>query len=100
LLPPALISIVICTDKVLSPQYMVWLLALVCVALLHRASPRWLYICLGLTMVTTHMVYPLSYVGLLDRSIGPLALLTVRDALLIAVLVGLVGATTKRQVHA
>ena len=67
--------------KVLSPQFLLWLLPLV--ALSGRRAPAFLLLAaLGLT----HAVYPDRYDALIQLHALPIALLAARDALLLGVL--------------
>lgn len=75
----------VATGKVLSPQYLLWLVPLVVVA----ARPPWLGAAvLGAAMVLSGMVYPDRYRELTESFAGaPVALLVVRNALLVVLVV-------------
>jgi hypothetical protein len=85
----------IATDKVLSPQYLLWLLAvLVAACLLDPESWRpYVPWALGLTALT-QLVFPWLYADLLRRAWPGLIVLSLRDL----VLLGLLVATTRRVV--
>lgn len=73
-------------NKVLSPQYPVWLMGLVALALCWPRSPlRDTVLPLAGALVLTQLVYPISFTDLLDGAAGPVRLLAARDALLIVV---------------
>ena len=90
LLPLAvlLVSGVLLFDKVLSAQYPVWLAGLVALALCRPRSPLRAAVppLLGV-LVLTHLVYPLAVQDLLAGRAAPAALLAVRDALLVVLVV-------------
>ncbi|MCU1589576.1 MAG: hypothetical protein JWP11_832 [Frankiales bacterium] len=87
--------VMIATDKVLSPQYLLWLLAvLVAACLLDPESWRpYVPWALGLTALT-QLVFPWLYADLLRRAWPGLIVLSLRDL----VLLGLLVATTRRVV--
>jgi hypothetical protein len=80
----ATLLLVILTNKVLSPQYLVWLLPFG--ALLTRWQSMWL---LG-TCVLTTVVYPLNFDALLDLDAPMIAVLNLRNLMLIALFAWLV----------
>ncbi|MDN6438076.1 MAG: glycosyltransferase 87 family protein [Corynebacterium nuruki] len=86
----ALIMAVIVTDKVLSPQYLVWITPLLAVGLTVSRRPS-LRIAALLTVVAallTTLVFPVNYDGLLadgGPELLPAVLLTVRNGLLLLV---------------
>ncbi|WP_309128087.1 glycosyltransferase 87 family protein [Microbacterium sp.] len=90
LLPPlalALVTALIVTNKVGSPQFHTWLIAPVVLWLIHDhrraagAAALVLVLC-----ALTFAVYPLSYDGLLRAQPLPVLLITVRNLLLVALL--------------
>lgn len=85
------VGIALLGNKVFSPQYLLWVLGLICLAACRVGSvpPRILPVTV-LTVVTTHLTYPLLYNRLLAGEVLPLLILTVRDCLLIALVVLLV----------
>jgi hypothetical protein len=73
-------------NKVLSPQYPVWLMGLVALGLCWRASPlRDLVLPLSLALLLTQLVYPIRFQDLLAGEPWPVRLLAARDVLLIVV---------------
>jgi hypothetical protein len=90
-LPAAVVGLMLLTNKVLSPQYLLWLIGLAALALTERGRfQRALPIALVTCASLTHAVFPLQYDALLLGRVEPLVLLTLRDAGLIAVVVMLV----------
>lgn len=79
-------------NRVGSPQYMLWILpvAIVAIATVHAAAQRWwrrmTAVLLATGLVTT-LVFPISYLALIDLHVWAVVLLTVRNALLLVVLV-------------
>lgn len=91
LFPPFALSLVVAlivTNKVGSPQFQVWLIAPVILWFVldrRRASvPAVLVLALG---VLTFLVYPLSYDALLQAQPLPILILTLRNVLLVVLLV-------------
>lgn len=73
-------------NKVLSPQYPVWLMGLVALALCWPRSPlRDTVLPLAGALVLTQLVYPISFKDLLDGAAEPVRLLAARDLLLVVV---------------
>jgi hypothetical protein len=88
LFPPlalALVLALIVTNKVGSPQYMSWLVPPLVVALVLQRS-RWVApaIVVLVTSVLTNLIYPGTYDGLLRVEVVPVVVLTLRNALLVA----------------
>jgi hypothetical protein len=88
----ALIMGVIVTNKVLSPQYLVWIAPLLAVGLLvtRRRSVRVAALLLVPTALLTTLVFPVHYAGLLrygGPDLLPAVLLTVLNSLLVLVTV-------------
>ena len=77
----ATLLVVILTNKVLSPQYLVWLLPFV-----PLMSARKSLLFLVITVMTT-VLYPLTFVDLVDVQRGATLLLNARNALLVAIFV-------------
>jgi hypothetical protein len=104
LFPPlalALIAVLIVTNKVGSPQFQTWLIAPVILWIIFDRTRSGLPAGMVLVLcVLTCLVYPLTYDGLLRAELVPVVLLTVRNLLLIALLVvgvrGVVRVPTKR----
>ena len=75
-------------NKVLSPQYPVWLMGLLALALCWRDSPlRPAVLPLAGALVLTQLVYPVYFQDLLAGAVLPVQLLAARDALLVVVFV-------------
>jgi hypothetical protein len=75
----------LCASKVLTPSYLVWLLPLVPLVAGSRARATWVvFAAIG---ALTYYIYPVRYPALLQRQDGPVALLVVRNALLVALAV-------------
>ena len=87
----ALVALIIVTNKVLSPQYMLWLLVMLalCSAASGRLRARESALLLGATGLS-HVVFPYLYSELLNFELLPLIVLTARDALLIVLLATLI----------
>ncbi|MCU1599818.1 MAG: hypothetical protein JWO22_527 [Frankiales bacterium] len=88
----AVVAVVLVGDKVLSPQYLLWVLAPVCVGLARGSVRTGVLLPLGLALVATHVVYPLSYGQLLAGDALPTLLLSVRNVALLWLAVVLVRA--------
>jgi hypothetical protein len=86
-LASAALVIALLGDKVLSPQYILWLGGLVTVSLCYGGQLRrsLVGLCCGIALLT-HLVFPLMYEGLLDGDVLPVLLLTLRDSLLVLTL--------------
>ena len=83
-----LVTGLLLTDTVLSPQYLLWPAGLLAVALATRGSPLLPAVApLAGALVLTQAVYPLAVRDLLDGQPGPVLLLGLRDLLLAVVLV-------------
>ena len=79
------ILIFVSTSRVISPQYLIWLLGAAAACLVFRStSQRWIaYAMLPLTALTT-VVYPMAWTPLLKLETAPLAVLLLRNAGLVA----------------
>lgn len=98
LVPAALVLLtaLVVTNKVGSPQFLTWLAAPLAVLLTTRGTrddrgrrPRWLVAAAALTLVTaglSQVVFPWAYLELLLGAPAPAGVLAVRNALLVAVL--------------
>jgi hypothetical protein len=85
LLGAALVSLLLVTDKVLSTQYVLWIITMMAVlAGLDGRLVRWWPWALGLTVALTHLVYPPLYGNLLHGGWLGTGVLTIRNALLLA----------------
>ncbi|MEA2331092.1 MAG: hypothetical protein QOH58_1230 [Thermoleophilaceae bacterium] len=71
--------------KVLSPQYMLWLVPLGALALAWRL--RLLAVAIGAAVVLTQVEFPARYFDLVDGDAFPVALVAARDLVLVAALV-------------
>jgi hypothetical protein len=75
-------------NKVGSPQFMIWLAVAILVGIYFRQSRwRFVYIAGGSVLVLTQLIYPVFYLELLGLQLEPLILITVRNLLLVALLV-------------
>ncbi|MFC7432823.1 MULTISPECIES: glycosyltransferase 87 family protein [unclassified Agrococcus] len=78
-------------NRVGSPQYMLWILpvAIVAIATVHAGAQRWwrrmTAVLLATGLVTT-IVFPISYLALIDLHVWAVVLLTARNVLLVVVL--------------
>ncbi|MCR2818131.1 glycosyltransferase 87 family protein [Microbacterium sp. zg.Y1090] len=91
LLPPlalSLVTVLIVFNKVGSPQFATWLVAPLVLGLVIDRRRWWAPAALGLvTALLTQLVYPVLYGGVLSAAALPVGVLTVRNALYIALLV-------------
>jgi Glycosyltransferase family 87 len=78
-----LISIV--TSRVISPQYMIWLLGLAALCLLSKDTTQRRSTLLFLpTLLLTQLDFPLTFTALSEGYLGPILIVGLRDALLLA----------------
>ena len=85
------VALLLIGDKVFSPQYVLWLLALVAVAACRPGAVRLRVLRTGVALaLVSQLVYPLLYDQLLAGDLLPLLLLTARDALLALMAVDLI----------
>ena len=85
----ALVTVMLLSSKVLSPQYLVWIVApaAMVLATVTTRRPRWIAGLIVVTCAMTHLVYPLLYTELVEfRPVGVAALL-VRNGLLLGLAV-------------
>ncbi|WP_217183486.1 glycosyltransferase 87 family protein [Streptomyces sp. AC495_CC817] len=103
LFPPlalALVTALIVANKVGSPQFQTWLLAPVILWLvLDRTRARVPAVLVLVLCALTCLVYPLAYDGLLRAELLPVLVLTLRNALLIVLLVVGVRALARVPAH-
>ena len=93
LLGSAVVAVLLVTNKVLSPQYVLWLLAALAAAVGSGAPlPRHWKGLVATASVATQLLYPAFYGGLLEAEIAPFALLAVRNATLLVLTALLVRA--------
>ncbi len=94
--------VVICTGRVLSPQYLIWVLPLIAIS--ERAlDPLWLGICL-----LTTLVFPFAYMQVHPVGSGPpasypvflLGLIALRNAALVVATVRVLRATSSTRTTA
>ncbi len=98
----ACLLVVICTGRVLSPQYLIWVLPLLAIS--ERAlDPLWLLICL-----LTTLVFPFAYLQVHPVGSGPpasypaflLGLIALRNAALVVATVRVLRATSSTRMTA
>lgn len=104
LFPPlalALVTALIVFNKVGSPQYVSWLVPAVVVGLVldRHAWRRPALLVLGISALTQWM-YPILYAGVLTAQPGPVAVLTVRNVLLVVLFGWMVVRLTRLRAHA
>jgi hypothetical protein len=91
LFPPLALSLVLAFvvfNKVGSPQYMTWIIAPIVVGLVVDRRRWWRPAALGLVIAAvTQVVYPMTYGYLLNAEALPAAALTVRNLLVVVLLV-------------
>jgi hypothetical protein len=74
------LALVLCTSPVLSPQFLLWIIALAAVAACGgRQRMGWALLALTAAAALTQLVYPFAYDRLLARDGGALALLAARN---------------------
>ena len=84
----ALVAVFILFNKVGSPQYMTWIIAPLVVGLVIDRHRWWRPAVLGLAIAAiTQVVYPLTYWGLLNAEALPAAVLTLRNAFVVVLVV-------------
>lgn len=81
-------------DRVLSPQYLIWLAPLV--LMLPGVSGLRATVLVGAAMILTQMWYPIDYWRLTEFAAAPSWLVLVRDAVLLALLATLTRSITPR----
>ncbi|WP_439591468.1 glycosyltransferase 87 family protein [Microbacterium sp.] len=91
LFPPLALAVTlgfIVLNKVGSPQFQVWLIAPLVLALVISRR-RWRGFAVGglAAALLTQFVYPLTYLGVMSAEVGPVAILTTRNLLLVALFV-------------
>src|SRR5262249_52312807 len=86
----ATLAIGACFGKILSPQFLLWVVPLVVLARNWLAAGLF-----AAAMVTTHVLFPDRYGGLLAKHDGEIWLLAVRNLLLVATAVVLVAAQAR-----
>jgi len=85
-----LVSVLVVLNKVGSPQFVTWY-AVAVVSLVVWFHPMWspaLLSGIGVIAVLTHVLYPYAYFDFVDLELGPLVLITARNAVEVLVLIG------------
>lgn len=81
----AVLLVAVCTSKVLSPQFLIWTFPVVALCIIQ---PRWLPRCAAgavmLAVLLTQVEFPARYWDLVDLRPAPLAILMVRNLVLVA----------------
>lgn len=78
------IGLLIVSGKVLSPQYLLWLIAPIAAVSAHRTrQDRWLLALVATTCMITTLVYPILYSQLIAGEALPWAVLQLRNLLLV-----------------
>jgi hypothetical protein len=79
------ILVFVTTSRVISPQYLIWLLGAGAACLVFRGTSQRpiAYAMLPLTALTT-VVYPMAWTPLLKLEVAPLAVLLLRNTALVA----------------
>ena len=77
--------IVIVTSRVVSPQYMIWLIGFVALLMVWRVREQYLACWLVLAATAlTQVEYPFNFSSLIHYSVFPVILVCVRNVLLVA----------------
>jgi uncharacterized membrane protein len=76
-----LLAVLLCTSKVFSPQYIIWLLPALPLVLTYWKIPIWTVF--AITGILTYLVFPVYYLDLLEMGTGTIILLVLRDLTLI-----------------
>jgi hypothetical protein len=77
--------LMIVTSRVISPQYLIWLLATAAFCLLSRdTSQRRSALLILVSLPVTQWIFPYNFTALIHVHLGPLFVLALRDALLVA----------------
>lgn len=99
-LATALVLAMVVFNKVGSPQYLAWLVAPLALGLVIDRA-RWFGpALLGLVMaLLTQIVYPLTYAGIIVPAAFPVVVLTLRNALLVAMFVWMVVRVARARTH-
>lgn len=86
----AAVTVLVLTNKVFSPQYVLWLLVLYALMAHSRETvPTRAGAALLAVAVLTHVAFPYLYADLIERELLPLLVLTVRDGVLVYLAVDL-----------
>lgn len=80
----ALTTLLVVTNKVLSPQYLLWVVVMLALAAgTAYALPRRYLVLAGLCAVSTHLLYPALYDGVRHGGVAATLVMTARDATLL-----------------
>lgn len=88
----------LCTAKVLSSQYLTWLIPFLCVRLDHE--PRWLRPGIVLAMILGQIWYPLLWPAVVQLRPAAIALVVARNGLMTTLFVGMVVVLLPRRAEA
>lgn len=94
-------TVLVVTNKVLSPQYLLWVVVLLAVAAgTGSAVTRRVLILAGVCVTSTHLLYPALYGGVLHGGVAAALVMTIRDgSLLLFSAMSVRTALSTRAVH-
>jgi len=94
----ALVLIFLCTSKVLSPQFLIWTIPLVGLAMASaRVGSRVAGLLLSAAVILTQIVFPARYWDLVALHTGPIVVIAIRNVLLLSTTVLLAVMLARRR---